>query len=1290
MSEPGVHERLSPREQLTEVVAHLGHLLPGQGPIDTFVHHNTLHGLQHLPFDEAVAEAEAFFGAQGYLPVTVMRAHYRTGRISDADLDVVLAESPKFAAGEVVGTVGGSAVTTKDIGRLHLLHGVNALDPATLRFLVFEREATRRWVDDLPLTVESLALAKAGQELAASADRVGRELTLGAWLGELLGLDIAAAVNAEASQDLVDGRTPDKSVTALLGRLGVPEARTSGYLGLVDLALGGLLAADRDRARRVWLAAEARLVERVARRQLELPGRLDALERGLRADLEAYAVTALWTACVASFGLADPLSPTDPRTLELRDPDASIDRLGEHFGALRSSEGFDVPLEPDERAEVESALLAELEQLRAQVAADPARAQDAELREAASAAWFALNELGESYGRTGFEALQALARLRPGGAVAAAARRVAPRDPGEAVRAHAQAVLASDLSRFGRDLTHADLLARLTGADVTTLVNRYMIRLCAAFLDLGQAAWRAPDRPLGFYGAWRSSVQHDPTLAVAGVRGWRAELAELPDDPAETVMLQLERLGVEPQDHYVYLGRILTKLAGWAGMMNWWASNPAFAPQQGRPTDLLQYLAVRLTVELAVVRQGCQQALGVADPHVGTVAARLRPAAFEYYVRSELHRGLLPAILAHEAHDLERKRGLSDQWETLAQQAWIWSQHLEAAANREVADKAWRLFRLAQLAGWSAGEIRLLSPATRDRLLAVLDSWPEQAHRPLWLAAFERHYRDEILAALAANRGLGRWQVRDRRPKAQVVFCIDEREESMHRAFDELDPEHETFGAGGFFNMAMAFTGLDDHNGVPLCPAGVVPTNRVKEVPREDEAALAAGEARHNRRLWRETSENTYWELKRNAVSGLFLTQLVGLVQSLPLAGQVLAPWHWSELTERLDKWAIPSPATQLTVAAEQHPRLGFTLMEQATRIETQLRNIGLTHHFARLVVFVGHGSSSLNNPHESAHDCGACGGKHGAPNARAFAAVANRPAVREELSRRGIDIPNDTHFVGGVHNTASDRNRFFDTQDIPETHRDEWQALRTNLDEARALSARERCRRFDSAPKTSSLSRSVRHVEGRARDLSQVRPEWGHCTNAVAVVGRRALTQGLFLDRRTFVISYDPAGDPDGSIVQRILLAMGPVGAGINLEYYFSTVDNRRFGCDTKVPHNVTGLLGVMEGAASDLRTGLPKQMVELHEAMRLLLIVESPLAVLGQIHASQPGIAQLLDNEWVHLVAVDPADGRFHVFVPGRGFEAWAGEPAELLVVANSFEYYGGRTTFLPPARIGAERLR
>ncbi len=1077
---------------------------------------------------------------------------------------------------------------------------------------------------------------------------------------------------------------PRRGVTALLERLGVPARRHGGYLGLVDGALADIAAGmDLDQGRRVWLASEASLVDAVTRRHFDLPGTLDAIDRSIRADPEPYAVASLWSACLAAFGFFDPLSRTDPHTLGPRDPDASIDRLGELFGAAQRGDA-EVPLDAPHRAAVEAAARRELQDLRV-LLDGPARPQDRAFREAASAAWFALTELSDKgYTPRGFEALRALAELRPNGRVAEVARRLAERDPAQALRAHAQAVLESDLSRFGGDLTHADLLLRLTGTDVTSLVNRYMIRLCAAFLDTGQAAWRMPDRTLGFYRGWRGSVQHDPTLSIAGVRGLRGIAADLPDDPAETILLQLQHLGVEPENYHAYLARVLAKLPGWAGMMNWRGANPDFPPQKVRPADLLQYLAVRLTTEVAVLSQAFRQALGVESPHAAVIRERLRADPLEFYVRTALQSGWLPGLLAQTARDLERRGGPRERWSRVAHLAWAWSRHPEATARLETSDRVWRLFRLAQVAGWSAGEIRMLSPSARDRIFGVLDSFPEHQHRPVWLAAFERHYRDEILGALAANRGKGRWQVRDRRPKAQMVFCIDEREESMHRAVDEVDPEYETLGAGGFFNMAMNFSGLDDHDVTPLCPAGVVPTNRVKEVPRDDPVSIAAGKKRRNRRLWRETAENTYWELKRNAVSGLFVAQLVGLLQSFPLIARVLAPRSWGETTERLDNLVMPRPRTHLTVNAEQFPGLGFAPSEQTDRIEAQLRNLGLTRQFARLVVFVGHGSSSLNNPHESAHDCGACGGKHGAPNARAFAALANRADVRQELAARGIDIPDDTYFVGGIHNTASDRNTFFDTQDIPETHRAEWAELRRDLDAARALSARERCRRFDSAPKAASPSRSVKHVEGRSRDLSQVRPEWGHCTNAVAVVGRRALTQGLFLDRRTFVISYDPREDPDGAIVQRILLAMGPVGAGINLEYYFSTVDNRVFGCDTKVPHNVTGLMGVMEGAASDLRPGLPKQMIELHEPMRLLLIVESSLEILGRIYTTQPAIAELLDNEWVHLVAVSPDDGHFDLFVPGQGFVAWEGEAAELPVVTNSFEYYNGRTGFLPPVHI------
>ncbi|HWC14502.1 MAG TPA: putative inorganic carbon transporter subunit DabA [Actinomycetota bacterium] len=1279
-------EHLGPGEQLVEVVEHLGHLLPSQGPITTFVHHNTLHGLQHLPFDEAAVAAEAFYGASAYPPVTVSRAQYRSGRITDADLDAVTADGSE--EGRVIGMVGSTSVLAEDIRRLHLLHGINAIDPAELRFLMTERGADRRFMDDIPPPARERAIERAVAEVRDGIDRVGRDVTVGEWLGRLLGVDIASKVKLTAAGEVSAGAAPRKDADASLRELGIPEARRSGYLSLVDAAMAEVRGEDRQHLREVWLAAEARVVDRLARRHLGLPGNVDAMERAMLVDPEAAAVRSLWVACLDACGLTDPFSPTDPHTLDARDPDASIDRLGEVFTTMQTGGGAEIPLDPTERDEVAEIVERVLDELRTRVERDPWQGQDPLVREAASAAWFAHpGSDGEPYTRIALDALEELASLMPDAAVEAAARRIALKDPARALKTEAEALLEADLSRLGRDLTHAELLARLTGVDTTALVNRYMIRVCAGFLDQGQAAWRMPDRALGFYGAWRASVEHDATLAVSGLRGWRPSAADLPEDPVEALMVQLDRLGVDPDHHHAYLGAVLAKLPGWAAMMNWLGTNPEYPTQKTRPTDLIQYLAVRLTIEAEVVGETLQRTLGVKNAHVAALADRLRAAPAEFYVRTQLHRGRLPTIVAQAARDLERRGGHEDEWSNIALQAWSWSRQPDERARMRAADEAWRLFRLAQVAGWSAEEIRTMPAATRDRILATLDDFPEPDHRKVWMAAYEGHYREEILGALASNQGKGRWQVRDRRPKAQIVFCIDEREESMHRAVDELDADYETFGAGGFFNMAMAYSGFDDHDVTPLCPAGVIPTNRVKEVPREDEESVALAAARRERRLWRETAENTYWELKRNAVSGLFLTQLVGLFQAIPLTARVLAPWNWVELKERVEARLIPAPATQLTVDAERFGELGFTLTEQTDRIETQLRNIGMTHTFARLVVFMGHGSSSVNNPHESAHDCGACGGKHGAPNARAFAAIANRAEVRAELAGRGIEIPDDTRFVGGIHNTASDRNTFFDTQDIPESHRAEWDAVRADLDEARALSARERCTRFYSAPKTASLERSVRHVEERSRDLSQVRPEWGHCTNAVAVVGRRALTQGLFLDRRTFVISYNPNGDDEGSIVQRILLALGPVGAGINLEYYFSTVDNRVFGCDTKVPHNVTGLLGVMEGAASDLRTGLPKQMIEIHEPMRLLLIVEASVAVLGQIYGNQPAIAELLDNEWIHLVSIDPGDGHFELFVPGQGFVTWDGEPSELVDVASSFDYYKGRTGFLPPVRIVPE---
>ena len=47
------------QEKLRQAVDHVAHFLPKQGPIGVFVHHNTLHAFEELPFEQAVIEAWA-------------------------------------------------------------------------------------------------------------------------------------------------------------------------------------------------------------------------------------------------------------------------------------------------------------------------------------------------------------------------------------------------------------------------------------------------------------------------------------------------------------------------------------------------------------------------------------------------------------------------------------------------------------------------------------------------------------------------------------------------------------------------------------------------------------------------------------------------------------------------------------------------------------------------------------------------------------------------------------------------------------------------------------------------------------------------------------------------------------------------------------------------------------------------------------------------------------------------------------------------------------------------------
>jgi uncharacterized protein YbcC (UPF0753/DUF2309 family) len=602
-----------------------------------------------------------------------------------------------------------------------------------------------------------------------------------------------------------------------------------------------------------------------------------------------------------------------------------------------------------------------------------------------------------------------------------------------------------------------------------------------------------------------------------------------------------------------------------------------------------------------------------------------------------------------------------------------------------IEQRAFLVFQLAQLFGTPPGALSELGRPEWATLLREIEVFSGVERRRIFHEAYEQRFYSQSLDAIALHARTARPE--QTTPRFQTIHCIDEREESLRRHIEEVAPDAVTFGTAGFFSIAMYYRGAADAHFVPLCPAVIQPRHYVVE----QVVGPLEGEHRRRARTRRALGImlHRFHTGSRSLGLGTLLTAFVGVLASIPLVARTLFPRLTAQLRKRLG-WFVEPPTTRLQLErtdsepAADGGHFGFTLGEMTDIAEQVLREIGLTSGFARLVLVIGHGSTSMNNPHESAHDCGACGGARGGPNARALAQILNDRRVRVELEERGLSIPDHAAFVGGMHNTSNESVTFDDVDLVPASHRAEFDAVRADVEEACDRDAHERCRRFYSAPLTSSLAAARQHVEGRAEDLAQVRPEWGHATNALCIVGPRARSRGLFLDRRAFLSSYDPAqDDAEGTILARILEAVVPVCAGISLEYYFSYVDNRGWGCGTKLPHNISSLVGVMDGAASDLRTGLPWQMVEIHEPVRILFVVETtPETILG-IVGRNPGFERLCRNRWVHLAVLDFRTNGLSLF-DGREFRAYQPQTTVLPQAASSADWYRGWRDHLEFAEI------
>ena len=266
---------------------------------------------------------------------------------------------------------------------------------------------------------------------------------------------------------------------------------------------------------------------------------------------------------------------------------------------------------------------------------------------------------------------------------------------------------------------------------------------------------------------------------------------------------------------------------------------------------------------------------------------------------------------------------------------------------------------------------------------------------------------------------------------------------------------------------------------------------------------------------------------------------------------------------------------------------------------------------------------------------------------------MANNPKVRERLAKSALEIPSDTHFLAGQIDNTADDVQLFDLEDVPPTHRKDAARLLEDLREAAQLTSQERCARFPELKVQLSLAHAQTYVRKRSMDWSQVRPEWGLAGNASFIIGRRELTKGLNLAGRAFQHSYDYREDPTNRLLEVLMTAPQVVAQWINMEHYFSAVDNEVYGSGSKIYHNVVGRIGIMFGPWSDLRLGLARQTVmngeaPYHEPMRMLTVIEAPRANIAKLIARHEVLQHLYHNEWVHLVAVDPEDGVLYRYRP------------------------------------------
>lgn len=759
-----------------------------------------------------------------------------------------------------------------------------------------------------------------------------------------------------------------------------------------------------------------------------------------------------------------------------------------------------------------------------------------------------------------------------------------------------------------------------------------LIKLLSTHLDQGLSFWPNPFSKESLWSTFTNFFSVSKSFLPIWAESIPDYLRKYENkSTAEILINELTLAGIPQQDWEDHLLDLSFDLRGWAGMVNKFETEPEIIPLKLSQAQLVDFFAIRFLLGHALHDYLCNK-------HKVKLSNKER--LYFYY----------PQKMTYEIS--------LKLWSNILKRNLISFEQLEEIPHD--------VFQKLTTSFYDFNQI--------DRSF-------------IWHRAYEQNFVSHTLDSIYINAHTN--HVMPVSPYAQVFFCIDDREESLRRHLEEIDSEVRTHGVVGFFGIDMNFVSIHHPRKVAQCPPVVKPSRLVVEIPHGS-VTKTHSTINKQRSILGKIALSVFFN-SRSLVGGQISSLVLGLFSFIPLSLRIYSPVKNKDFTKYLKNLFFPEIKTDFILdrslnMSYENEVIGYDYKEMADKVELILKQAGVTKDFSPLMIMIGHGSSSVNNPFIAAYGCGACGGRPGAPNARAFAMIANKKEVRSILQERGIMIPDTTIFIGGYHNTCSDEVDFFDIDLIPESHIQNYNKIKYSIDSSLGANAQERTRRFGSVGMISSPKDALEYVRTRSENLAEPRPEYGHSTNGITIVGRRDLSKDLFLDRRAFLVSYDYLQDREGAVLLGILGAAIPVCAGINLDYFFSQLDNEKFGCGSKLPLNITSLLGVMTGATSDLRIGLPRQMVEIHEPIRNTFIVETTEDVIYRIMEKNPRVSNIIKNQWVFFSLIDPQTHEMKVYT-SKGFVPFTPTKLSLQKISRSKVHFENQNKSLDFVQISKE---